>query len=394
MTVTWTEPTATDNSGMTPTVTQTHQPGDSFNVGTTTVTYTFTDMAGNQALCSFTVTVTTDTDTTPPVIANCPNPINIIIPVGTTSITVPWTEPTATDNSGMTPTITQSHQPGTDFPVGTTQVTYTFTDMAGNQAQCSFTVTVTTGTDTTPPVIANCPNPIDIIIPVGTTSMTVSWTEPTATDNSGMTPTITQSHQPGTDFPVGTTQVTYTFTDMAGNQAQCSFTVTVTTGTDTTPPVIANCPNPIDIIIPVGTTSMTVSWTEPTATDNSGMTPTITQSHQPGTDFPVGTTQVTYTFTDMAGNQAQCSFTVTVTTGTDTTPPVIANCPNPIDIIIPVGTTSMTVSWTEPTATDNSGMTPTVTQSINLVIASMLGLLQSHIHLLIWEGIRHSAHSL
>ena len=57
MTVTWTEPTATDNSGMTSTVTQSHQPGDSFNVGTTTVTYTFTDMAGNQAQCSFSVTL-------------------------------------------------------------------------------------------------------------------------------------------------------------------------------------------------------------------------------------------------------------------------------------------------------------------------------------------------
>ena len=55
---------------------------------------------------------------------------------------VPWTEPTATDNSGMTPTVTQSHQPGDSFPVGTTQVTYSFTDMAGNQATCTFSVII------------------------------------------------------------------------------------------------------------------------------------------------------------------------------------------------------------------------------------------------------------
>ena len=55
---------------------------------------------------------------------------------------VPWTEPTATDNSGMTPTVTQSHQPGESFPVGTNQVTYIFADMAGNQAICSFSVTI------------------------------------------------------------------------------------------------------------------------------------------------------------------------------------------------------------------------------------------------------------
>ena len=65
-------------------------------------------------------------------------------------------------------------------------------------------------------------------------------------------------------------------------------------------------------MVPPGRTSGTLTWTEPTATDNSGTTPTVTQSHRPGDSFPVGTTTVTYTFTDMAGNQAQCSFTVTV----------------------------------------------------------------------------------
>ena len=83
-------------------------------------------------------------------------------------------------------------------------------------------------------------------------------------------------------------------------------------GEDTIQPVISNCPAPIAITIPLDMTSMSVTWTEPTATDNSGVTPTVTQSHQPGDSFPVGTTQVTYTFTDMAGNEAKCSFTVTI----------------------------------------------------------------------------------
>ena len=42
------------------------------------------------------------------------------------------------------------------------------------------------------------------------------------------------------------------------------------------------------------------------------MTPTVTQSHRPGESFPEGTTQVVYTFTDVAGNSARCSFEVTV----------------------------------------------------------------------------------
>ena len=56
----------------------------------------------------------------------------------------------------------------------------------------------------------------------------------------------------------------------------------------------------------------TVSWTAPTATDNSG-TQTLTSDYNPGDSFPIGTTTVTYTSTDAAGNTATCSFDVIVT---------------------------------------------------------------------------------
>lgn len=54
-----------------------------------------------------------------------------------------------------------------------------------------------------------------------------------------------------------------------------------------------------------------VSWTEPIASDNSGIY-TMTSSHRSGTDFLLGTTLVTYTLVDEAGNTATLSFTVTV----------------------------------------------------------------------------------
>ena len=57
---------------------------------------------------------------------------------------------------------------------------------------------------------------------------------------------------------------------------------------------------------------MIVIWTEPTATDNSGMTPNVLQTHLPGFMFPVGTTHITYTFLDAPGNVATCLFTVTI----------------------------------------------------------------------------------
>ena len=54
--VTWTPPTATDNSGMV-TLTSDNNPGHSFAIGTTQVTYNATDGSGNLATCSFNVTV-------------------------------------------------------------------------------------------------------------------------------------------------------------------------------------------------------------------------------------------------------------------------------------------------------------------------------------------------
>ena len=75
-------------------------------------------------------------------------------------------------------------------------------------------------------------------------------------------------------------------------------------------PVITSCPDSSIYTVSLGTVSMLATWTEPTATDNSGMTPTVTQSHQPGDSFNVGTTEVIYTFADMAGNEAICLFTI------------------------------------------------------------------------------------
>ena len=54
--VSWTPPAATDNSGVV-SMTSTHNPGDLFSNGTTTVMYVAMDPYANKATVSFTVTV-------------------------------------------------------------------------------------------------------------------------------------------------------------------------------------------------------------------------------------------------------------------------------------------------------------------------------------------------
>ena len=87
--------------------------------------------------------------------------------------------------------------------------------------------------------------------------------------------------------------------------------------TDRTAPVITGCPT-TDIItqVTVGSTGGVVRWTEPQATDDSGASPARVRSHTPGSIFPLGTTRVTYTFTDGSANAATCQFNVRVNTGT------------------------------------------------------------------------------
>src|SRR5690606_22658722 len=119
----------------------------------------------------------------------------------------------------------------------------------------------------------------------------VTWTAPTASDNCSVS--LSSSHNSGDVFPLGTTTVTYTATDGAGNTATCSFDVTVV---DTEVPVIANCPTDITVSTDASSCDAVVTWTAPTASDNCSVS--LSSSHNSGDVFPLGTTTVTYTATD------------------------------------------------------------------------------------------------
>jgi hypothetical protein len=86
----------------------------------------------------------------------------------------------------------------------------------------------------------------------------------------------------------------------------------VTYTLDQTPPIMSGVPGDISVDA-TSSGGAVVDWTPPTATDNFDPNPTVTCDHGPGTTYPLGTTTVTCTATDAAGNQSVQSFTVTVT---------------------------------------------------------------------------------
>ena len=89
---------------------------------------------------------------------------------------------------------------------------------------------------------------------------------------------------------------------------------------DIHPPTFgATCPSsPLAVYAERGLFSAEVNWTEPAATDNSGILPTVTSNHQPLQRFNQGTHVITYTAVDQSGNTATCNFTIDVIGKNDT----------------------------------------------------------------------------
>lgn len=221
--VTWTPPTANDNC---PGVvrTSTHNPGDTFPLGTTTVTYTATDASGNFVTCSFDVTIN---DTQDPEIT-CPVDTIIETDASMCGAVYTYTAPVGTDNCAgaiTTQTDTTGLSSGSFFPKGTTTLEYTVNDAHGQSATCSFTVTVI---DTEDPVIS-CPGN-QTMCATSQSGAVVTWVPPVGTDNCPApftTQTDTSGLTPGDTFPPGLTTIEYTVTDSAGNTDVCSFDVLV-----------------------------------------------------------------------------------------------------------------------------------------------------------------------
>jgi hypothetical protein len=256
-------------------------PAGSFPVGITPVTVTLTDTNGNSTNCTFTVTVTD---------IKAPVPPALPILTGESSVTVTQPAP-GTDNCGGVVTATT-----TDPLVYNTQGTFTvhwiFDDGHGNTSQASQTVIVDDVTAPTPPTIATASNQCSVTV-----------TAPVAVDSVVGNITGTTS-DPKTYNTQGTFTVHWSFNDGNGNISTANQTVIVK---DTIAPV----PDVATLPVVNGTCSTPALVNAPTATDNCAGQVTGTTT----TVFPItalGTTVVTWTFSDGNGNKSTQTQTVNI----------------------------------------------------------------------------------
>lgn len=272
------------------------------------VVLTVTDILNRTATCTATVTVN---DPILPVITSCPGDVLLNLD-GTCRVAVPnfANLVTATDNCGIA-TKTQTPIAGTLVSVDT-QVTMTVTDVGSNAVTRTAWVYVQ---DVTPPVITRSGS-ATVDVECGSTYTDAGAT---AADNcdGNLTGSIITNNPVNTAI-IGSYTVTYNVTDSSGNPAaQVTRTVNVQ---DTIAPVITSCPGDqtldLDGDCQVAIPDLVAALV---ATDSCGIASTV-QNPAAGTLVSVDTL-VTMTVTDLGGNTAQCTATISVQ---DVTAPVIS----------------------------------------------------------------------
>jgi Ca2+-binding RTX toxin-like protein len=172
---------------------------------------------------------------------------------------------------------------------------------------------VDTSPDSTPPVVTP---PADLTRNTDAGKATAFVSDSTigtagATDNVQLASLVRSGVPAGNLFPLGTTTITYTATDIFGNVTVKTQKVTVV---DAERPVLT-VPPAVTVQVDATTSSVYVSDAQlgsVGATDNSGSV-TVTRTGVPaGNIFPLGTTTITYTAKDAAGNTTTGTQTVTV----------------------------------------------------------------------------------
>ncbi|TNF34951.1 MAG: HYR domain-containing protein, partial [Deltaproteobacteria bacterium] len=200
------------------------------------------------------------------------------------------------------------------FPFGTTSVTFTATDLAGNQASCAAVVRVQ---DETPPELV-CPESVTVAADA-TVCGSVVELDVTAVDGCDGAEDVTVYVSAPEVYPVGVTHAQVIAVDQAGNSASCDVPVTVE---DTSEPTLT-CPDALS----VEAAADACFWAEPL---------TATLSRQCADDlsvtvdaerYPIGTSEVVFT-SDAGEGGLTCTTALTVSDVT--APTVTCNAPTEV----------------------------------------------------------------
>ncbi|MEI7595781.1 MAG: LamG-like jellyroll fold domain-containing protein [Bacteroidota bacterium] len=282
-------PTTTGNCSSS---TVTNNAPSEFPKGTTTVTWTIVDGMGRRATSTQTVIVTDNIDPT----ITAPPTVDVYANTGCTATGVYLGTPVTADNCAVE---TVTNNAPVAFPLGSTTVTWTVTDRSGRTATATQIINVNDNVNPTITAPANITRNINSAC----TATGIALGTPSTSDNCSVS-TITNNAP--SSYPVGATTVVWTVTDGSGNTSTANQIITVV---DNINPTIT-APSALDITTNSACFATNVALGTPIAADNCS-TPIITNDAP--SDFPLGTTTVTWTATDAGGRTATATQTVNVT---------------------------------------------------------------------------------
>ena len=338
---------STDNTGIA-SLTASQTAFDCSHVGSNSVTLTVEDLDGNTDQCTATVTVQDNINPT----AVCQNITVSLDATGNATISGAAVDGGSTDNCGIA-SIAVVPNSFTSADLGDNSVTLTVTDNNGNTDNCTATVTIV---DSDPPT-AVCQNITIQLDGSGNATIDAADIDGGSTDNTGIA-SLTASQTAFDCSHVGPNSVKLTVEDLDGNTDQCTATVTVQDNINPTINCSASytatensaCTGIINVATPdyddnCGVTG--INWTMTGDTNDSGNGAIGTYS------FNRGTTTIEYTVADATGNEANCSYQITIPDALSTIASASASVICEGDELIlstnPTGgTPDYTYSWTGP----------------------------------------------
>ena len=241
------------------------------------------------------------TDTTPPVLV--PTVTGTLGSGGwyTSDVHVTWS---VTDPQSSISSSSGCGAASVTSDTSTTGVTLTCSATSGGGTSSQ---SVTIKRDATRPVLSGIPAG-QTLEATGPGGAHASFATPTATDAVDGALPVTCDHASGATYPLGTTHVTCTATDLAGNSATGSVDITVR---DTTPPVLGGWRGPTTFPA-TGLLGAVLTFPGPTAVDTVNGSVPVTCSPASGSFFAVGLTLIFCTASDLSGNTTSATFVVQV----------------------------------------------------------------------------------
>jgi hypothetical protein len=310
---------------------------DCSNVGPNNVTLTVTDASGNSSSCTAIVTVL---DSIAPTVV-CQNVTVNLDASGNASVTAAQVNNGSTDNCSIASVSIDK----TNFNcsnVGPNPVTLTVTDVNGNVATCTSTVTVQ---DNIAPT-AVCQNVTVSLDANGNASVTAAQVNNGSSDNCGIA-SLSLDQSNFTCSNVGQNPVVLKVADANGNTSTCQSIVTVV---DNIAPT-AVCQNATVSLDANGNASVTAAQVNNGSFDNCGIA-SVSIDKSSFTCSNVGPNTVTLKVTDVNGNSSTCQAVVNVV---DNIAPT-AICQNVTVSLDANGNASVTAAQVNNGSFDNCGI--------------------------------------